>query len=119
MSLEDDLLTLERRLWTGGPDAYRETLDPKCLVAFTGHAGVMPRDEIAGSVGDGPRWRDLEIEPQGLVQPADDVALVTYRAAAVRGDEGERYRALVSSGYARRDGAWKLVFHQQTPLDGG
>lgn len=116
MSLQDDLLALERRLWTEGPAAYHENLDPECLVAFTGHAGVMPREQIAGSVGDGPRWRDLEIEPQGLVQPTGDVALLTYRARAVRGSEGETYRALVSSAYARRDGGWRMVFHQQTPL---
>jgi hypothetical protein len=30
--------------------------------------------------------------------------------------EGERYRALVSSGYVKRNGSWKMMFHQQTPL---
>jgi hypothetical protein len=72
---------------------------------------------VAGTVTDGPRWRDLEMEAEGILQPISDVALLTYRASAVRGGE-ERYRALVSSAYVKRDGAWKLAFHQQTPLAG-
>jgi hypothetical protein len=30
----------------------------------------------------------------------------------------EPYRALMSSVYARRDGRWRLVLHQQTPIPG-
>ena len=49
------------------------------------------------------------------MQPTDDVAIITYRAAAER-EGSEQYRARVSSGYVKRDGAWRMVFHQQTPL---
>ena len=48
-----------------------------------------------------------------MLQPTSYLAILTYRARAVRGDT-ERYQALVSSVYVRRDGAWKLAFHQQT-----
>jgi hypothetical protein len=41
--------------------------------------------------------------------------LLTYRASAVRGN-GEPYEARVSSGYVRRNGGWKLMFHAQMPL---
>jgi hypothetical protein len=51
------------------------------------------------------------------VQPTEGTAILTYEARAVRG-EGETYNALVSSAYARRNGTWKMVFHQQTPLAG-
>jgi hypothetical protein len=78
---------------------------------------ALPLPAVAGTVTDGPRWRDLEMEAEGILQPISDVALLTYRASAVRGGE-ERYRALVSSAYVKRDGAWKLAFHQQTPLAG-
>lgn len=56
------------------------------------------------------------MELDGVLQPADDIAILTYRARADRGED-ERYRALVSSGYVRRGGEWKMAFHQQTPLD--
>lgn len=117
MALRDDLLEIERELWSASAEAYHRYLDDECLVAFPEMAGVFTREQIAGSVEDSERWRDLEIEPEGLLRPLDDLAILTYRAGARRG-EGERYRALVSSGYARRDGEWKMVFHQQTPLAG-
>ena len=116
MALKDELLSIEKELWTGDAGAYRQNLDEHCLVAFTEMAGVSKREEVAGMVEGGPRWRDLELEVEGLLQPTDEVAILSYRASAVR--EGDRYRALVSSGYVRRGGAWKMMFHQQTPLPG-
>lgn len=115
MTVEDELLRIERALWTGGAKPYRRHLGDECLVAFTEMAGVSSRERIAGSVEGGERWRDLEVDLRGLLRPTEDVAILTYEASARRGED-ERYRALVSSAYARRDGAWKMVFHQQTPL---
>ena len=43
-----------------------------------------------------------------------DTAIVTYEAHAKRAT-GEPYAALVSSGYVKRNGEWKMTFHQQTP----
>jgi hypothetical protein len=65
-------------------------------------------------VKDGPRWRDVRMQVKGVLEPSPGVALLTYEANATRA-EGEPYAALVSSGYVRRNGAWKMVFHQQTP----
>lgn len=113
--LEQDLLAIERRLWTGGPDEYQGALDDTLLMGLTAMAGVTDRDTVAGTVEPEARWRDLDLQVEGVLRPTDDVALITYRAQARRGD-AERYRALVSSGYVRRDGGWKLMFHQQTPL---
>jgi hypothetical protein len=115
MTLENELLAIEKSLWTGGPDSYRRHLDADCLVAFTEMTGVSSRDQIAGTVSGAERWRELQTEVEGIVRPTPEVALLTYRASAVRG-EGERYRALVSSGYVRRSDGWKLMFHQQAPL---
>ena len=44
------------------------------------------------------------------------LAILSYEARATRSN-GEPYSALVSTGYARRDDGWKMMFHQQTPLD--
>lgn len=38
--LKDELLGIERELWTGGADAYLENLDDDCLVVFTEMVGV-------------------------------------------------------------------------------
>jgi hypothetical protein len=114
MALQNDLISIEKELWTGGPEAYLRNLDEDCLVAFEEMAKLSTREEVAGMADGAPRWRDLEIEPVGLVQPTDDMAIVSYRIDATRGDE--RYRALIGSAYVKRDGRWKLSFHQQTKL---
>ena len=114
MQLREDLLAMEQKLWSGGKAEYQRTLDDDCLIAFTEMAGVSSRDEIAAQA-DGNRWRDLNIEIEGFLQPTNDVAFLTYRARATRAN-AEPYEARVSSSYVRRNGGWKMVFHQQTPL---
>jgi hypothetical protein len=113
---KDEILELERRFWTGDADFYKENLDAECLIAFTQMAGVMTREDVAGTVGSGNRWKNLDLTVKGLLEPAPDVALFGYEASAER-DTGEAYSALVSSGYVRRNGRWKMMFHQQTPLE--
>ena len=115
MTTQDELLQLERSFWTGDADWYRGNLDSSCLVAFTEMAGLFAREDIAAMIKGGDRWRNLDLEPKGMVEPAPGVAILTYEARAKRAN-GEDYTAVVSSGYVRRDGAWKMAFHQQTPL---
>ena len=98
MALEQDLLRLEKGFWTEGGDYYRTHVDEECLLAFTEMAGVHSNEEI------------------GCVQLLDDAAVITYEVNATRSN-GEPYKALVSTGYVKRDGEWKMAFHQQTPLD--
>ncbi len=114
MSLEQDLLEMERALWTGGPDTYQAQTDAQCLVVFAEMAGVMARDDIAKSAEKG-RWTDVTLTPKGFVQPSADVAVVAYDCTAKK-KYGAPYHALISSGYARRAEGWKLVFHQQTEV---
>jgi hypothetical protein len=114
MTLETELMAIEDNFWTGGPEAYQRYTDESCLVAFGESAGVMSRNDIAGSAEKG-RWTDVSFEPKGMVQLSDASAVVTYECRARRKD-GKPYRALVSSGYVKRGDSWKLAFHQQTPL---
>jgi hypothetical protein len=115
MSLQDELVAIERKLWSGGKAAYRRTLDDSCLLAFVAMAGVSSRDAIADQA-DASRWRDLHMEVEGFLQPTADVALVTYLAHVLRADH-RPYTARVSSGYVKRGADWKMMFHQHTPLD--
>ena len=114
MPLEQDLLEMERALWTGGPQTYAAQTDDRCLVVFAEMAGVMARDDIAKTAEEG-RWQEVAITPKGFVQPTPDVAVVAYDCTARRKD-GAPYHALISSGYVQREGGWKLAFHQQTEL---
>lgn len=118
MSLEDDLFALEEKFWPGDAAFYRAHLDERCVVAFTEMAGAMTKEQIAGMVKDGQRWRDLKLARKGFYQPTRDVAFITYEASATR-DNGAPHKAHVSSGYVDRGGEWKMAFHQQTPLPTG
>lgn len=116
MSLQTDLLALERKFWGGDAEFYRNNLDDRCLVTFNDMAGVKTRDEIAGMVKkDPPGWNDLKMDDKGLVEPVQGMAVLSYEARARRGN-GEPYHAMVSSGYVKRDGGWKMAFHQQSPM---
>ena len=118
MTLEPDLFALEKCFWSGDGEYYRRHLDDHCLVAFTKMTGRMSREEVARTVQDTHRWRDISLEPKGFVQPTAESALLAYECRATRGS-GEKYRAVVGSGYVRRGDGWKMMFHQQTPLEDG
>jgi hypothetical protein len=112
----DELLVLEKRFWTGDSAFFEQNTDSECLVALSLEmAGVMGNKDLAGTVKDGNRWKALEFDLKGTVQPSDDVVMLTYGANATRAN-GETYDALVSTGYVRRSDGWKMMFHQQTPL---
>jgi hypothetical protein len=115
MTTRENLLALEQKFWTGDADFYRRNLDDTCLVAFTEMSGAFAREDIAATVKDGKRWRDVKLTPEAVVEPFSGVAFLTYRAHAQRID-GAPYDALVSSGYVKRGKDWKMAFHQQTPL---
>ncbi len=96
---------------------YRAHLDDKCLVAFIDVAGVMSKDDIAHMIQkDPPHWNNLKLTGKGFVQPADTVAVLSYQASGDR-DNGRHYEAIVSIGYVKRHGQWKMAFHQQTSLN--
>lgn len=108
----DMLLALERGFWTGDEAYFRANTDSDCLVAFADMAGVMANRELAATAKKPNRWKDLEMELKGVLEPRDGLAFLSYDAKAVR-DSGEPYAALVSTGYVRRDDGWKMVFHAQ------
>ena len=115
--LAHDLLALEKQFWNGNADFYRNNLDDSCLVVFTKMAGPMKKEQVAGMAKDGQnKWKDLNLDLKGLIEPAHDFALLSYHATGTRLD-GTHHDANVSTGYVKRDGAWKMTFHQQSPID--
>lgn len=112
----DELLALERAFWMGDRHFFEENTDAECLVVFSSEmAGVMENKELGATIQDGSRWKALDLDLKGTIQPSDDVFLLTYEAKAMRAD-GDEYHALVSSGYVRRTEGWKMMFHQHTSL---
>lgn len=116
MANKNELLDLEKGFWTGDAAYFKANADTKCLVAFPQMAQTMSNADLAKTATDPSRWRDLDIELKGIVEPGSDIVMLTYEAHATR-ENGEPYAALVSTGYVHRVNGWKMMFHAQTPLE--
>jgi hypothetical protein len=118
----DHLLNIERGLWTNDAVFYEGNLTEDCLLVFP-ETGVITRDIAVDAIRkeneEGRRWAEVSFDNIRKLMPADDVALLTYRVKARWEHETSASTTLASSLYVKRDGAWKLAFHQQTPIIGG
>jgi hypothetical protein len=117
MSLEDDLFRIEEGFWLAGREHFLANLDERCLLAFPQAGemhGVRSRDEVASTASMPNRWRELQVTNRQLLQAAQDVSIISYRADVKRAD-GQPYSALISSAYVQRPDGWKLAFHQHSP----
>jgi hypothetical protein len=114
---EEVLLELERQGWEAlsssqGGAYYREHLTDNALMAFP--FGVLTRAETIDAMESAPPWESFEINDSRIVGLTVDSGVLIYRVAARRAGE-EQYSAVISSTFVRRQGAWKLAFHQQSP----
>ena len=116
MALEQDLLAIEQGFWTEGGEYYRDHVDDECLVAFAEMAGVHSNEEIAGMNPGAGNWTGAKMQEKGLIELSDNSVILTYEVDATKKD-GSPHHALCSTGYVKRDGEWKMAFHQQTPLE--
>ena len=111
-----ELLDLEKGFWTGDAAYYAANADAECLVAFPQMAQAMSNADLAKTARKPNRWRDLDIDVKGMVEPGSDIVVLTYEAHATR-ENGEPYAALVSTGYVHRTNGWKMMFHSHTPME--
>lgn len=119
MSFEDEIFALEANFWLLGERFFLDHVDEQCLLAFPQMPqmhGVHARSQVAATAAAPNRWSGLQISNRNLLLPSRELAIISYRADAMRGNT--KYSALVSSAYAKRESGWKLAFHQQSPLDG-
>jgi hypothetical protein len=109
--MHGELLQIEHELGAGSADAYRRHLAAEALLVLPN--GVLDREACIAAMESSPGWDELEISDARTLALGDDGAVLTYAWRSRRGEMS--YTALMSSVYARRDGAWRLVLHQQTP----
>jgi hypothetical protein len=115
----EHLVRIERKLWTNDVVFYKKNLAADCLLVFT-ETGVITRniavDAIRKENEENRRWAEVDFDEIRSSRLADDVALLTYRVTARWEHEKSSMTALASSVYVEHAGAWKLAFHQQTPI---
>jgi hypothetical protein len=75
---------------------------------------VLSRQESLSAIAGARPWSSFSLEDVHVLPVGAEGGIITYRAVAKRAGEST-YDALMTSVYAKRDGAWRLVLHQQTP----
>jgi hypothetical protein len=114
MTIEHELLPLNRLL-DRGPGYDMQEPGRSLRDAVHGNGGHLQKARDRwNDHGDGPLAR-TQTRGQGLSRTAPGFAILTYIVNAAH-KNNERDAAAVTSGYVKRNGAWKMVLHQQTPL---
>lgn len=121
MPLTDELVTIERTLWTNDRQIYDERLEDEAFLVFP-ETGVMRKaaalEGIAQENRAGRKWADVAFADVEAVAVTSDAALLTYRADARWEHESTIRSVLATSLYVRRAGGWMLAFHQQSYPEG-
>ncbi|MEQ8402499.1 MAG: hypothetical protein RIB53_09160 [Roseitalea porphyridii] len=113
--MNQQIWQIERHMWTGGVEAFQDHLADLCVMAFPAPIGLCFGQKVIDLVREAPRWNDVAMSEQTTVSPSQGVIVLAYRAEGRR--DGDVYRAYCTSTYAEKQGAWKIVQHQQTPLN--
>jgi hypothetical protein len=115
MENDSDLLALEKGFWTRGAGFFDEHLAADATMVFPAPTGVLRRERILSSIEHTQRWQSVRMHDPVVARPSATVAVLTYRAEALRRRNDAPYRAHVTSVYRRADDEWRLAFHQQSP----
>jgi hypothetical protein len=114
----EQLLEIERSLWTNDAEGYYERYSPSALLVFPG-VGRIDRDTAVAAIrnenAEGRAWAEVTMdEVDGRWIVPDAVALVTYLAMARWNYESQASGYLCSTVYLRGQGTWHVSLHQQT-----
>ena len=97
-----ELLDLEKGFWTGDSAYYAANADTECLVAFPEMAKAMDNADLAKTATKPNRWRDLQIDLKGIIEPGSDIIMLTYEGKW-RSLRGSGQHRLCPSGHRMED----------------
>jgi hypothetical protein len=107
----EELWVVEETLWLGGKRDYAAILHPDALMAFA-KVGLLGAATVAESI-EGQRWTSVSVSDGVLKQVDHDLIVLGYRAKAAKQAEAP-YQCVCTSTYARANGQWRLIQHQQS-----
>ena len=117
MSVQDELIGIERRLWKNDPVLYREHYTDDALITFP-ETGVI---DIAFAVeairrenAEGRHWAEVAFDDVRTLRVSADVTLLLYKVIARWAHDATPMTRLCTTVYVRRDGRWKAAHHQQS-----
>lgn len=116
-----NLIELEKEGWNAlstegdaGRKFYNSILRDDAIMVFPGGMLLVGKENILDSLAAQP-WESFQIENPQVISLSENSVVLIYKVTAKR-ENSDPYEALISSTYAKRDGEWKLVHHQQTPV---
>ncbi|HEX5005683.1 MAG TPA: nuclear transport factor 2 family protein [Hyphomonadaceae bacterium] len=119
--LKDQLLAVERGLWTNDAELYHESLVPEAMLVVP-ESGVISRDFAVEAIrkenAEGRKWVDVRFGNVRAQPISADTAALTYTVSARWNCESKETVWIASSVYVKRENAWKLAVHQQGQLPG-
>ena len=119
MDVQETLLAIERKLWTNNAVIYKHSVTEDAVLIFA-ETGPITRDTAVEAIhaenAEGRKWEEVEFSAVQVAPLTGAARLLTYRVSARRGRDESVTNAFASSVYVHHSGAWKLAFHQQTPI---
>jgi hypothetical protein len=115
----EDLVAIEYSLWKNNPDIYRSVYLPDAVLIFP-DVGRIGRDTAVEAIrrenSEGRMWAEVHFDKLKETRLSPEMVLLSYRAMARWNYEEKPSETLCSTLYVRRDGEWRVAFHQQTVL---
>ena len=119
MSVQDELIEIERQLWKNDPVLYRENYTDDALITFS-ETGVIDVDFAVEAIrqenAEGRHWAEVALEDVRILRVTDDVTLLMYKAVARWAHEAAPITSLATTVYVRRNRRWKAAHHQQSAV---
>ena len=115
MSDTDDVIALEKQLWTraNDPAVYERVLADDGFSVIE-PLGVVDKATAVRMAPQGQPFRDVDMRDLTVRELGRDCIAVAYHAEAHHAD-GKPYRGSICSVYLRRDGRWQLAVTTHQP----
>lgn len=123
MSLETDLMALERKFWQAmvdkDADAGASLASDPCIVTGGQGVGKIDRRTFVKMM-EGATWElhDFAFSDVAVEQVTDDVAVIAYKVRENLTVDGKKLTmdAADASTWVRKNGAWQCVLHTESVL---
>src|SRR5262245_36259951 len=114
-------LTIERTLRENNARVYHDTYAEDAILIFPG-VGRIDRytavDAIEKENSEGRAWAEVRFDDAaGRWLAIETAVLLSYRATTRWNYEAAASQMLCTTVYVREGHAWRVAFHQQTPVD--
>lgn len=108
----EKLLKIETGFWHEGAEYYNKHISDAAMFVFPGMR--LNKEDGVNAADQAPRWDELELTNEKLIEISEKTAVLTYHAKGTR--EGrEPYSGNITTMYQLEGGEPKMIFHQHTP----